>query len=114
LGIIPIIGDYLSAANPFAQFGEITNNNLLVWGVLIFVSIFAYTAVMDKHNYGNYLIIVYPVLSIIYLIGFKNDLTNTQPLLYFATLIFFSITWVSSWPINTYAANPKFLDGNPA
>lgn len=112
--LFQLLGTTFLLLTLFAKFGEITNNILLVWGVLIFVSIFAYTAVMDKHNYGNYLIIAYPVLSIIYLIGFKNDLTNTQPLLYFATLIFLSITWVSSWPINTYAANPKFLDGNPA
>ena len=111
--LFQLLGTTFLLLTLFARFGDMEPSHIQVFGILLFISVFAYTTVMDKRTYGNYLLVVYPLLAIPYFIGFESDLSLSQPLLYYATLAYLTITWLSSWLIKTPFVNPIYPDDSP-
>lgn len=98
----------------FALFGKLSYATLCQWGVLLFVGIFTYTAVMDRKSYGNFLLAIYPLLGLLYLVGIATTMAEEQPVLYYGTMIFLGLSWLSGMAMGTFSIITKPLDGSPA
>ena len=80
----------------FASFGSLSYTSIRDMGMLLFVSVFAYTSIMDGTRYARIILMVYPLLGMLYIYSLGTELYLESPLLYYGALGYWLATWFSN------------------
>ena len=94
--LVQLLGTTFLLLSLFAAVGNTSNTIIRDMGLLILVSIFTYTSIMDGFQYGKTLLHFYPIIAMLYVYFWGSELRASVSILYYGSFLFWLFTWISS------------------